>query len=103
MKAYIEGTFKALGDEKWAKEVISRRLRTRDEKVIDFTWKDYQRLITRDASVSKEGAENVFARLKDINLPVVSDKLADHVDTSVIGKIKDSGFIDALRQQYGEK
>lgn len=103
MKAYLEGTYKALSDEKWAKEVIARRLRTRDEKVIDFTYKDYQRLMTRDASVSIPGAENVFARLKEIDLTVVSDKIADHIDTRVIDSLKKDGFISGLEKQYGVK
>lgn len=103
MKAYLEGTYKALSDEKWAKEVISRRLRTRDEKVIDFTWKDFQRQITRDASISIPGAENVFARLKEIDLPVASDKLADHIDTRIVDGLKSDGYIAGLQKQYGVK
>lgn len=103
MKAYLEGTYKALSDEKWAKEVITRRLRARDPKIVEFTWKDYQRLMTRDASVSIAGAENVFARLKEINLPVESDKLADHVDTRIIDGLKKDGFIAGLQKQYNVK
>lgn len=103
MKAYLEGTAKALGDEKWAKEVIVRRLRTRDPKIVDFTYQDYTRQMTRDASVSKDGAENVFARLKEINLPVESDRLADHVDTRIVDALKSEGFVAALHKQYGVK
>jgi hypothetical protein len=68
---------------------------------IDFTWKDYLRLMTRDASVSIPGAEKVFARLKEIDLPVVSDRLSDHVDTRIIDGLKRDGFITGLQKQYG--
>ena len=103
MKAYLEATHKALSDEKWAKEIISRRLRTRDEKIIEFTWKDFQRLITRDASISIEGAENVFARLKEIGLPVASNKLSDHIDTRIVDGLKKDGFIAGLQKQFNVK
>ena len=59
--------------------------------------------MTRDASVSIPGAENVFARLKEIDLAVVSDKIVDHVDTSVIDRLKKDGFISGLQKQYDVK
>ena len=59
--------------------------------------------MTRDASVSIPGAENVFARLKEIDLAVVSDKLADHIDSRVIDSLKKDGFISGLEKQYSIK
>jgi NitT/TauT family transport system substrate-binding protein len=100
LKAYLEGAHRGFADEKWAKEVIARRLRIRDDKIVDFTYKDYLRLMTRDASVSLEGAANVFARLKEIGLPVQSDVIADYIDTSIVDRLKKDGFIKKLEATY---
>ena len=103
LKAYIEGASKAFGDPVWAKEVISKRFKTSDPKVIDATYHDYATLTARDLTPSVDGAKSVLAQLKAINLPVGSDNPADYLDLSFIDKLKADGFVAAMQEQYGVK
>jgi ABC-type nitrate/sulfonate/bicarbonate transport system substrate-binding protein len=103
LKAYIEGASKAFSDEKWAKEVIAKRFKTNDPKVIDATYHDYATMTARDLTPSTDGAKSVLAQLKAINLPVGSDNVADYLDLSFIDKLKADGFVAATQKQYGVK
>ena len=103
LKAYIEGAEKAFGDEKWAKEVIAKRFKTNDPKVIDATYRDYVASTARDLTPSVEGAKSVLAQLKAIKLQVGSDNPMDYLDLGLIDKLKAEGFIAATQKQYGVK
>ena len=103
LKAYIEGAEKAFGDEKWAKEVIAKRFKTNDPKVIDATYRDYVASTARDLTPSVEGAKSVLAQLKAIKLQVGSDNPMDYLDLGLIDKLKAEGFISAMQTQYGVK
>ena len=87
LKAYIEGAQKAFGDATWAKEVIAKRFKTNDPKVIDATYHDYAAMTARDLTPSTDGARSVLAQLKAINLAVGSDNVADYLDLSFIDKL----------------
>ena len=102
LKGYIEGAQKGFGDEKWAKEVIAKRFKTSDPKVIDATYHDYATMTARDLAPSVDGAKSVLAQLKAINLPVGSDNSADYLDLSFIEKLKAEGFIAAVQKQYAK-
>src|SRR5262245_17989353 len=93
LKAYIEGAEKAFGDEKWAKEVIAKRFKTNDPKVIDATYRDYVASTSRDLTPTVEGAKTVLAQLKAIGLQVGSDNPMDFLDLALIDKLKADGFI----------
>ncbi len=103
LKAYIEGAEKAFGDEKWAKEVIAKRFKTSDPKVIDATYRDYVASTSRDLTPSIEGAKSVLAQLKAIGLKVGSDNPMDFLDLGLIDKLKSEGFVAAMQKQYGVK
>ena len=103
LKAYIEGAEKAFGDEKWAKEVIAKRFKTNDPKVIDATYRDYVASTAHDLTPSVEGAKSVLAQLKAIKLQVGSDNPMDYLDLGLIDKLKAEGFISAMQTQYGVK
>src|SRR5262249_24799255 len=75
LKAYIEGAYRGFGEEKWAKEVIARRLKASDPKIIDATYRDYLTMTSRDLTPARESAANVIAQLKAINQPIGSDKV----------------------------
>jgi NitT/TauT family transport system substrate-binding protein len=103
LKAYIEGALKAFADETWAKEVIAKRFKTSDPKVIDATYRDYVAMTARDLTPSVAGARSVLAQLKAINLAVGSDNPADYLDLGLIDKLKAEGFVTAMQKQYGVK
>ena len=101
LKAYIEGAEKAFGDEKWAKEVIAKRFKTGDPKVIDATYRDYVASTSRDLTPTVEGARSVLAQLKAIGLQVGSENPADFLDLALIDRLKSEGFVAAMQKQYG--
>lgn len=103
LKAYIEGAEKAFGDEKWAKEVIAKRFKTSDPKVIDATYRDYVASTSRDLTPTVEGAKNVLAQLKAIGLKTGSDNPTDFLDLALIDKLKAEGFVATMQKQYGVK
>jgi NitT/TauT family transport system substrate-binding protein len=101
LKAYIEGAAKAFGDETWAKEVIAKRFKASDPKVIDATYRDYVASTARDLTPSVEGAKSVLAQLKAIGLQTGSDDPKDFLDLGLIDKLKSEGFVAATQKQYG--
>jgi NitT/TauT family transport system substrate-binding protein len=103
LKAYIEGAERAFGDETWAKEVIAKRFKTSDPKVIDATYRDYVASTSRDLTPSVEGAKSVLAQLKAIGLQTGSDNPMDFLDLGLIDKLKGEGFVASMQKQYGVK
>ena len=100
LKAYIEAALKGLGDEAWAKEIIAKRFKITDTKVVDATYRDYVRILARDLTPSLDGAANVITQLKSVNLPVGSANPRDYIDLSLIDKLKAEGFIAQMQKQY---
>jgi NitT/TauT family transport system substrate-binding protein len=103
LKAYIEGAEKAFGDETWAKDVIAKRFKANDPKVIDATYRDYVASTSRDLTPTIEGAKSVLAQLKAIGLQTGSDNPMDFLDLALIDKLKTEGFVAAMQKQYGVK
>jgi NitT/TauT family transport system substrate-binding protein len=103
LRAYVEGAYKGLSDEKWAKSVIARRFRTNAPKVIDGTFDEYVRMMTRDATPSVKGAKNVLAQLKALNLPVGSENIDDYLAPALVQKLASDGFFADMRAKYGIK
>jgi NitT/TauT family transport system substrate-binding protein len=100
VRGYIAGAHLALSDEKKAKEVIAQRFKTSDAKVIDATYADFKRMMPRDAAPSPDGARNVLAQLEAIGLEVGSKNVSDHLDLSIIEKLKQDGFFAQLEKTY---
>src|SRR5215471_900675 len=103
LRAYIEGAEKAFGDEKWAKEVIAKRFKTNDPKVIDATYRDYVASTSRDLTPTVEGARSVLGQLEAIGMHVGSHDPMDFLDLALIGKLKSEGFVAKMQTQYGVK
>ena len=103
LKAYIEAAMKGLGDPAFAKASISKHFKTKDPKVIDATYNDYVRMMAHDARPSIEGAKNVIAQLKAVNLPVGSDDPNSYIDLTLIDKLASDGFIAEMQKTYNVK
>jgi NitT/TauT family transport system substrate-binding protein len=100
LKAYVEGAYKGLSDPAWAKEVIAKRFRTNDPKVLDGTYNEYLRMMSRDAKPSIEGAKTVLATLKSLNLPVGSENVDDYLSLGLMQKLETEGFMSEMRAKY---
>ncbi len=101
LKAYIEGAIRALADPAFAKDTISKRLKTNDPTVIEASYEEFKRLMPLDAAPSAEGAKTVIAELEGMKAPVGSRNVGDYLDLRFIDELKKEGFFDALKKQYG--
>jgi NitT/TauT family transport system substrate-binding protein len=101
LKAYIEGAIRGLVDPPFAKDTIARRLKAKDQAVIDASYEEFKRLMPLDAAPSAEGAKTVIAELEAMKAPVGSRNVGDYLDLRFIEELKAEGFFDALRKQYG--
>jgi ABC-type nitrate/sulfonate/bicarbonate transport system substrate-binding protein len=100
LKAYIEGAYLALADRKRAEEVIAKEFSTDDPKVIDATYKDFARLMPRDAAPSRDGAANVITQLQAVGTEIGSKNVDDYLDTTIVDGLKKDGFFDSLQRKY---
>ena len=103
VRAYLAGAYLALSDEKKAKEEIAKRFKTQDAKVIDATYDDFKRLMPRDGAPSVEGARNVIEQLHALGIDVGSRNVDDHLDFSIIEKLKRDGYFAQLEKEFPVK
>src|SRR5712691_7189469 len=100
VRAYVAGAYLALSDEGKAKEVIAQKFKTNDAKVIDATYRDFRRLMPRDAAPSIDGAKNVLEQLVAIGTDIGSRDPMDHLDLGVIEALKREGYFAQLEKTY---
>jgi NitT/TauT family transport system substrate-binding protein len=103
VRAYLAGAYLALSDEKKAKEEIAKRFKTQDAKVIDATYDDFKRLMPPDGAPSVEGARNVIEQLHALGIDVGSRNVDDHLDFSIIEKLKRDGYFAQLEKEFPVK
>jgi len=99
-KAYIEGAYFALSNEKRTKEILGKEFKTTNAQVIDASYNDFKQLMPLDAAPSREGAKSVIEQLEAAGKSVGSKNVADYIDDSVIAQLKKEGFFDALKKKY---
>ena len=101
IKATIEGSYRGLADEKWAKEVLAKAFKLVDPKIIDIAYTDFKAQMPENAMPTRAAAENVLAQLQSFGIRPKSQKVEDYVDTSILDALLKDGTLDALRKQYG--
>ena len=101
LRGYIEGAMRGLGDGNFAREVIARRFKSTDQRAVDATYGDYQRMMSPDASPSVEGAQNVIKQLKELSIPVGSEKVDDYLDPSFLNLLAKEDFVRKMKVRYG--
>ena len=101
LKANIEGVYKALSDEKWAKEIIAKEFKTDSKAVIDDTYLLLKKTFPRDITPSNEGIANVIAEVNSMGPPLANKNLADYVDLGIVDALKKEGFFDEMKKKYG--
>jgi NitT/TauT family transport system substrate-binding protein len=100
LKAYLEGTYLALSDEKRTKEVLAKVFKAVDAAVINASYDNFKRLMPRDAKPSRAGAENVIAQLAAMGTQIGSRNVDDHVDAGLIEELTKQGFVDLLKRRH---
>jgi ABC-type nitrate/sulfonate/bicarbonate transport system substrate-binding protein len=95
LKASIEGNYIALADDKRAKEVLAKELKIGNPKILDITYNDFREQSPANLEPSVAGVENILKQF-----PVVSQKVGDYLDTSLLDALKSEGFFTAMEQKY---
>jgi len=99
LKAAIEGNYLALANEKLAKEVLAKELKLSDSKIVDISYSDFKEQTPRNMELSIKGAENVIAQIGGAG----STKVEDYMDPSLLGVLRDGGFLFAMERKYGTR
>ena len=101
IKANVEGVYKALADEKWAKGVIAKEFKTDSKTVIDDTYSQFKKFYASDFTPSPAAVANVIAEVNTMGPPLLTTKAENYVDLSPIEALRKEGFFDAMRKKYG--
>jgi NitT/TauT family transport system substrate-binding protein len=99
LRAAIEGNHLALTNEKLAKEVLAKELKLTDSKIVDVSYSDFKLQTPRNMEPSIAGAENVIAQIGGTG----STKVEDYVDSTLLGVLRDGGFLFAMERKYGPR
>ncbi len=101
LKANIEGVYKALSDEKWAKELIAKEFKTDSKPIIDDAYAIFKKIYPRDFAPSSAGVANVITEVHSMGPPLASRNVADYVDLGPLEQLKKEGFFDDMKKKYG--
>lgn len=100
VKGTIEGAYKAISDEAWARGVIAEQFKTDSEPVIDEAYSVFVRAFPRDGAPSDEAVSNVIDLVVQLGAELEKAEPSDHVDLSIIQELKDEGFFEELKERY---
>ncbi len=102
MKATLEGSYRGLADEKWAKVVLARAFKLSDPRIIDIAYADFKAQMPENAMPTKAAAENVLTQLQSFGIKLKSQKVEDYVDTSIIDALIKDGTLAGMQKKYGK-
>jgi ABC-type nitrate/sulfonate/bicarbonate transport system substrate-binding protein len=101
VKANVEGIYKALSDEKWAREVIAKEFKTTSKTVIDEAYDTLKRFYPRDFTPSAAAVGNVINEVHTMGPPLSSRDPAQYVDLGIVEALRREGFFDEMKKRYG--
>lgn len=101
MAATLEGAYRGITDEAWAKPILARDYKIANPKILDIVYADFKAQMPPTALPTREASENVLSLLPTFGVKLKSQKIEDHVDTGVIDTLIADGTIATLKQRYG--
>lgn len=101
IKANVEGIYKALADEKWAKEIIAKEFKTDSKAVIDDAYSILKKIYPRDFTPSAAALSNVIAEVDSMGPALSVKDVAEYVDLGPLDALKKEGFFDEMKKRYG--
>jgi ABC-type nitrate/sulfonate/bicarbonate transport system substrate-binding protein len=101
MSATLEGAYRGLTDESFAKQILAKDYKIANPKIVDITYADFKAQMPPTALPTREASENVLALLPSFGVTLKSQKVEDHVDTGVIDALIADGTIATLQRRYG--
>jgi ABC-type nitrate/sulfonate/bicarbonate transport system substrate-binding protein len=101
IKANIEGEYKALSDENWAKKIIADAYKTDSKAIVDAAYDQWKRTVARDFALSPVAVKNVIAEVNAMGPALSSMDPSNYVDTHFTDALKKDGFVAQVKKQYG--
>lgn len=101
LKANIEGVYKALSDEKWAKDVIAKEFKTTSPAIVDDAYSLIKRTFPRDFTPAADSVKAVIAEVDAVGPPLATKNAADYVDLAPIEALKKEGFFEQMKKKHG--
>jgi len=96
LKAFITGIHLWMTDEKRTKEILAKRLRIKDNEVLDETYSAYKKLTEKKPYPTLKGLEFQIADLALRNPKAKGARSETFVNLGLLKEIDKSGFIDGL-------
>jgi ABC-type nitrate/sulfonate/bicarbonate transport system substrate-binding protein len=100
MAATLEGAYRGLTDEPWAKQILAKEYKIASPKVLDIVYADFKAQMPLDALPTREASNNVLTLLQSTGVKLKSQRIEDHVDTGVIDALVADGTIATLQRRY---
>lgn len=101
IKANVEGVYKALADEKWAKDVIAKEFKTDSKAIIDDTYAQFKKFYARDFAPSPVAVTNVISEVNTMGPPLLTTMAENYVDLDPLEALRKEGFFEAMKKKYG--
>jgi len=101
LSATLEGAYRGLTDEPWAKPILAREYKIADSRILDIVFADFKAQMPLTMLPTHEASENVLALLLTFGVKLNSQRVEDHVDTGVIDSLIADGTVAALQRRYG--
>lgn len=101
VRATLEGAYRGLSDEKWAKDILARDYKISNPRIADIVFADFKAQLPLTALPTREASENVLTLLPSFGVTLKSQKIEDHVDTGIIDALVADGTLAALQSRYG--
>lgn len=96
LMAFIAGIHVWMTDEKKTKEILARRLKIKDNEILDETYSAYKKLTEKKPYPTLKGLDFQIADLAQRNPKAKGAKSDALVNLGLLKEIDKSGFIDAL-------
>ncbi|WP_233837697.1 ABC transporter substrate-binding protein [Paraburkholderia sp. ZP32-5] len=100
IQAYAEGEYKALSDEKWAKDVIGKSFKTDNQAIIDAAYNQWKATVPRDVSLTKDAVANVIDGVDAMGPKLKTKDQSAYVDTSFTDALHKDGFFDQVKNEF---
>ena len=100
LRATIEGTHVVHSNENRTRELIAKKFKTMDNKVISAGYNTFKQMVPLDPLPLPAGVENVLEQLSAIGAPIANKKVEDQIDTSIVEMLRKEGFLTDLKKQY---
>ena len=96
LRAFIAGIHLWMTDDKKTKEILAKRLKIKDQEILDETYLAYKKLTEKKPYPTLKGIEFQIEDVAKKNAKAKGTKPEDFINIAMLKEIDQSGFIDRL-------